>query len=160
MPGLTALVPLDGTKLSESAYSLLPFAKSLGIEKVNLISVWAGTGEEHEHIPGPHEHALHEVAEKGRSYVEAYLAVQANTVRRLGLEVETTVRVGQPDEEVLAVAETQKADLIIIATHGRTGIARFRLGSVADKIIRGTRCPALVIGPNCEIELAGYALNR
>jgi nucleotide-binding universal stress UspA family protein len=160
MPGLTALVPLDGTKLSESAYSLLPFARTLGIDTVNLVSVWEAGWEEHEHLPGLEPHHLHEASEKGRSYVEAYLANQANSVRSLGFEVETTVRIGKPAEEVLGVSESAKVDLIVIATHGRTGIARFRLGSVADRIIRGAHCPALVIGPNVDVELAPYALNR
>jgi nucleotide-binding universal stress UspA family protein len=51
-------------------------------------------------------------------------------------------------------------DLIVIATHGRDGIARWRLGSVADKIVRQAGCPTLVIGPNVVIELAPYSLRR
>ena len=48
----------------------------------------------------------------------------------------------------------------VVATHGRSGIARFRLGSVADKIIRQSPAPVLVIGPNVDVELAPYALKR
>jgi nucleotide-binding universal stress UspA family protein len=50
--------------------------------------------------------------------------------------------------------------MIVIATHGRDGLARFRLGSVADKVVRHAECPTLVIGPNVKIELAPYRVQR
>ena len=160
MPGLTALIPLDGTKLSESAFSLLPFVKQMGVEKVALVSVWESAWEEHEHIPGRKEGELQEVAEKGRAYLDAYLNVRAEHVEALGLQTEIVVRIGRAAEETVAYAESSNVDLIVIATHGRSGIARWRLGSVADNIIRHSPCPALVIGPNVNVELAPYSLKR
>jgi len=158
MSGLCALVPLDGTKLSESAFAMLPLLKTLGFGKVRLVSVWESVWEEQESLPGrPAERQ--EVDEKGRSYLKAYLEAQAAHIQEAGLEAETVVRVGRAAEETLAVAETE-ADLIVISTHGRSGIARWWLGSVADKIVRGSPCPTLVIGPNVAVELAPYRLNR
>lgn len=52
---------------------------------------------------------------------------------------------GGPAAEILRVAEERKASVIVIATHGRTGVVRFALGSVADRVIRGASCPVLLI---------------
>ena len=156
MPGLTALVPLDGSKLSESSFSLLPFIKSLGFTKVQLISVWDGAGHDEEKP----DSKTAEIVEKGRSYLDAYLTVHSEQVKIAGFEVETLVRVGSAADETLKAAADTGSDLIVIATHGRDGLDRFRLGSVADKIIRHATCPTVVIGPNVNVELAPYALRR
>ena len=158
MPGLTALIPLDGTKLSESAFALLPFLKTLGFTKARLVSVWESVWEEQESLPGSVSERQ-EIDEKGRSYLTAYLASKEAGVRAQGFEAESVVRIGRAADETLAVAAAE-ADLILVATHGRSGVARWWLGSVADKIVRGSPCPALVIGPNVSVELAPYSLKR
>ena len=53
----------------------------------------------------------------------------------------------------------KRSDLVI-ATHGRTGMRRWLLGSVADKLSRETPCPDLIIGPNVEVELDNYSVKR
>lgn len=159
MPGLTALIPLDGTDLSESAFSLLPFIKTLGFERVKLISVWETIWDEKEVLPGRPEGELAEAAEKGRSFLDAYLEQHRAAAEQQGFEVETIVRVGRAAENCLEAAK-EDVDLILIATHGRTGIARWRLGSVADPIIREAPCPSLVIGPNVNVKLIGYSPRR
>jgi nucleotide-binding universal stress UspA family protein len=156
MPGLTALIPLDGTKLSESSFALLPFIKGLGFTKVQLISVWDGAGHDEEKPEGK----TAEMIEKGRTYLDAYLTAQEEQVRNAGFEVEKLVRVGGAAEETLKAASENASDMIVIATHGRDGFDRFRLGSVADKIIRHASCPTLVIGPNVNVELAPYSLHQ
>ena len=160
MAGLTALIPLDGTELSESAFALLPLAKEMGVSRVELVSVWESAWEEKDHPEGRKEGEWHEVAEKGRNFLDAYLNERAEQVKGLGFEAEIVVRLGKPADEVLAYAESADMDLIIIATHGRSGIARWRLGSVADVIVRHAPCPTIVIGPNVEVDLAPYNLNR
>jgi nucleotide-binding universal stress UspA family protein len=162
MPGLTALVPLDGTRLSESAFALLPVVQKLGVANVRLVSAWEESWSEAENIPGRAEGELKEVAERGRSYLEAYLNQQADVVRRIGFEVETKVLIGRAADGILEMAESKAdpIDIIVIATHGRSGIERWRLGSVADKIIRNASCPTLVIGPNVKEELAPYVMRR
>lgn len=153
---LVALIPLDGTQLSESAYALLPMVKQLGIERLRLVSVWESAWEESE--SGHPSEELAEVTEKGRSYLDAYLAQQAEQLQAQGFETETVVRIGRPADELLA--STQDVDLILIATHGRTGIARWWLGSVADQVIKESACPCLVIGPNVEVALEPYSVDR
>lgn len=150
MAGLKALIPLDGTKLSELAFGFLPLLKLLGIEDIRLVSVWESAWEESE--SGAKEEEFGEVTEKGRAYLEAYLAQQAETVRDAGFKVEEVVRVGRASDEILESCDD--VDLILIATHGRSGISRWWLGSVADVVIREAGRPVLVIGPNVKQEVS------
>jgi nucleotide-binding universal stress UspA family protein len=62
-----------------------------------------------------------------------------------GIIVETTVRHGSPWAELLEYEEQARPDLVVMATHGRTGIARFALGSVADMILREGTAPVLLV---------------
>jgi nucleotide-binding universal stress UspA family protein len=144
MAALKALIPLDGTRLSESAYELLPLLKTLGVQDVRLISVWESAWEESE--TGAKQQEFGEATEKGRAYLEAYLKQQADKVAAAGFNVEREVRVGRASGEVLEACKD--VDIVLIATHGRTGVARWWLGSVADIVIREAGCPVLVIGPN------------
>jgi nucleotide-binding universal stress UspA family protein len=59
--------------------------------------------------------------------------------------VETSVRWGSPVDVIADHAATHGADLIVIATHGRTGISHVLLGSVAERIIRESPCPVLTV---------------
>ena len=52
---------------------------------------------------------------------------------------------GLPAEEVVKVAEAEKADLVVVGTRGHAGVKRLLLGSVADKVIRACRCPVLSV---------------
>lgn len=63
----------------------------------------------------------------------------------------TLVVTGDPAEEILRVAREKQADLIIIATHGRTGWRRLAFGSVAEQVVRHSPCPALtIVAPQVE----------
>jgi universal stress protein A len=57
-------------------------------------------------------------------------------------------RRGDPASVIVTVAEELKVDLIVMATHGHTGIARMILGSVAERVVREARWPVLTIGPH------------
>lgn len=59
--------------------------------------------------------------------------------------VETLVTQGSPAVEILRIAAEKHASLIVIATHGRTGLVRLALGSVAERVIRNAPCPVLVV---------------
>lgn len=140
MANLTALVTLDTTEFAESALLAVPMLKSIGFDRVRLISVVKKGGD--------------------RAAQEGYLQRKADEVRGLGVEVETRLPEGDPAAEVLAAAAETDVDLIVLATHGRTGIARLRLGSVGEKLIKEASCPRLVVGPNVDIDLSNYALRR
>ncbi len=66
---------------------------------------------------------------------------------RQGVNVETVVRVGHPEHEILATARAIQGGTVVMATHGRTGLRRAVLGSVAEAVLRRAPCPVLTIPP-------------
>jgi nucleotide-binding universal stress UspA family protein len=81
-----------------------------------------------------------------RALVEGKLALAADQLHDRGLRARTVLRVGAADEEILDAAETERASLIVVGTHGRSQVVRALLGSVAERVVRGARCPVLVVG--------------
>ena len=71
------------------------------------------------------------------------------------LPVEARVMAGAPGPSIVAMAEDCRADLIVMGTHGRTGITRFLMGSVAEHVLRHAKCPVLTIKTG-----AGQHLSR
>jgi nucleotide-binding universal stress UspA family protein len=76
-----------------------------------------------------------------------YLTRVAARLDKAGLKASTAVLVGNPAEEILRFARNQEADLIVIASRGKSGFSRWDLGNVADKIIRGSETPVFVVKP-------------
>lgn len=62
-----------------------------------------------------------------------------------GLNVERLLETGDPVEGILRVANQLPADLVVLGSHGRTGLARLLLGSVAEQVVRKASCPVLVV---------------
>jgi nucleotide-binding universal stress UspA family protein len=160
MPDLKVVIPLDGTNLSESALSVLPALKPLGTLTVRLVSVWEAIWEGPEPEASAGGDRMKEMTEQGHSYLSAYLKQQVERVQAMGCAADYVIRQGRPAEEVLEEVHIGDVDLVVIATHGRTGIERFRLGSIADKIVRASECPTLVIGPNVHNDLGAYAIRK
>jgi len=84
---------------------------------------------------------------------DAQTAAEAKLVRighqklKVGTRYETIVMAGDPAVEVLQMAAKLGADLIVMATHGRQGLRRLFLGSVAERVVREARCPVLTVKP-------------
>lgn len=74
-------------------------------------------------------------------------------VRASTVKVESRVVSGSPPEEILRAAKEFRADLIVLGTHGRTGIEHLLLGSVAEKILRLAPCPVLTLRKNIPEEV-------
>ena len=64
-----------------------------------------------------------------------------------GLKVEEVIGHGDAAAEIVHVADEQKVDLIVISSHGRTGLGRIIFGSTAEAVVRHARCPVLVVKP-------------
>jgi universal stress protein A len=69
-----------------------------------------------------------------------------------GLEVEEVVAHGDPASEIVRVARERGVDLIVISSHGRTGLGRILFGSTAEAVVRHAPCPVLVVKPPPEKE--------
>lgn len=75
-------------------------------------------------------------------------ALLENSCQQLGakgLSVKTRLENGAPYEEILKISRQENADLIVMGTHGRTGVEHLFLGSVAEKVVRLSSCPVLTI---------------
>ncbi len=69
----------------------------------------------------------------------------ASDLREQGIEASTATWVGPVAESIIDYAEVNDADLIAMCTHGRTGLARWALGSVADRVLRAGDKPILLV---------------
>ncbi len=80
---------------------------------------------------------------------EAERAVEAIEQRcnEAGVDVSTEVRTGNPPEEVLAYSEDHDIDVIIMGTHGRSGLEHAIIGSVAERVVRRSTVPVLTVRP-------------
>lgn len=63
-----------------------------------------------------------------------------------GVRAEARVEIAEPFHEICRVAQEGRSDLIVMGTHGRTGMAHVLLGSVAERVVRHAPCPVLVVG--------------
>jgi len=90
-----------------------------------------------------------EVAEKqAKADAQDYLDKIASGMQKKGFRVDTIVTNGVPADEILGYAEKNKIDLIIMSTHGRSGISRWFYGSDAEKVIRHATTPVLISPPH------------
>jgi nucleotide-binding universal stress UspA family protein len=80
-----------------------------------------------------------------RQYGEKRLAALQAKARKSGARVTGMLLEGVADDQIIRAAGRRKADLIVIGTHGRTGLARLFLGSVASRVVAGARCPVLTV---------------
>ncbi len=88
---------------------------------------------------------------------EAYLIHIAAPLRRAGYWVIVHLAWGRVADAILAYAEAIQADLIAMATHGRSGLSRWLLGSVADEVVRHAPVPVLLVRPAVHTTLARTA---
>lgn len=61
---------------------------------------------------------------------------------------------GMPAEGILGVAKQENVDLIVMSSHGRSGLSRLLMGSVAEEVLRGAECPVLIVKPTAKVEAA------
>ena len=76
---------------------------------------------------------------------EEAVAAVAERAERAGVDVETTVETGIPHQVILDYAANEAVDVVVMGTHGRTGLEHFLLGSVTEKVIRSADVPVLVV---------------
>ena len=134
------LVPLDGSAFSETAVEP---ALSLGEKysaKVTLLTVVLRIPESKLHVPTYDQQS----EERGRQYLEEIRATQGKTSP---VPIDIAVRLGTPAESIDAFALEAQADLIVMSTHGTTGVERSRptLGSTAWKLMHHAPCPILLM---------------
>jgi nucleotide-binding universal stress UspA family protein len=135
------LVPTDFADPSSDALgTAMAFAQISGAT-LDLVHVTLGSTFV---LPPPLDLATLDTT-KVSEHVARELAVEEERVRAVGLACETASLVGAPDEEIVTRARETGAALIIMGTHGRSGLAHALFGSVTERVLRHTSCPLLVV---------------
>ena len=87
---------------------------------------------------------LDELSEQAQRHLAEWKAIAEG----MGIaNVEIATAIGEPAHEILAFAKAQQADLLVLGTHGRTGIQHALMGSVAERVVRRSTCPVLTVRP-------------
>lgn len=111
-----------------------------------------------EHVLVPPMPMVSDVGVFPRAYEELEAQMRAEATRNLrallararkaGVRATALLVRGVPDREIVRTARTKKADLLVLGTHGRAGLARLFLGSVASRVIASAPCPVLTVPPD------------
>jgi nucleotide-binding universal stress UspA family protein len=137
------LAPLDGSDIGEAA---LPYAETIATNSrasVSLLQVISPPGTVEANLLGGPDwrkfvKAMHDAGEN-------YLKSVAERLSGRGVKVTYEVATGDPADKIVEYAEDKGINLIAMSTHGRTGVARWVLGSVADKVLHEARIPILLV---------------
>ena len=150
------MVPLDGSKLAES---VLPQVETIatGCQVSKVVFVRAveplvlPVGEAHIVMSGDQ---IYKMDSEMKIHAQQYLDQLVGKLKFGSSKLETKVVFGAVAESLADFAEKNEFDLIVIATHGRSGISRWVWGSVADKILRSACIPVLMVrAPGCAAEI-------
>jgi nucleotide-binding universal stress UspA family protein len=158
-PKRTIIVPLDGSELAES---VLPHAEALarqgGPEMVTVILVRVC---EPPAMPAYYTPELAEIPLNWGQYAQQetarckqvsaeYLAGIETRFRNNGINAKSEVLVGKATDEIVAYANKTPYNLIVMATHGRSGLSRLVYGSVAANMLVGVNSPLLLVKPTAK----------
>lgn len=143
------LVPLDGSDLSES---VLPHVKEIAagchVPEVVLLRVCeppAIRADYPSDRPEGWDEHFSGLTELARRQCGLYLDDMRKRLSAEGLPVKADSRLGDPAEEIVSYAEKNGIDLIVMASRGRSGVSRWAVGSVAEKVFRATCVPVLMV---------------
>jgi nucleotide-binding universal stress UspA family protein len=139
------IVPLDGSKLAESA---LPeagkLAKITGAELVLVRVVDYSSRDRFGDFGMLYEYeAMAKALEEEREIATLYLTMLSNRLASEGHTVSTRLLSGIAAKAI--VAEAKPGDVIVMATHGRTGVRRWFIGSIAEEVLRHSTVPVLLV---------------
>ena len=148
------LVALDGSTACESVLRfLLEIAGPLDM-KITLLHVLEPMPPQ---VMEAAPHVVIDDIESRRKEAEEYLEPVAAALRAKGVETSWAIRRGRPADEIVAAARESGADLVAMATHGRTGLGRLLFGSVAEAVLRHAPVPVFMIREPHIVEAAAAA---
>ena len=147
------LVPLDGSKLAECVVEhVKSIATGCQVPTVVLLRVVEPLGPPAIVPDGMAVDTYLDADKKAKDQAKNYLSEMVERLKAEGIAVETDITDGPPADEILRYAEEKGIDLIVMSTHGRSGVSRWFFGSVADRIVRQSLTPVLLVAPHgCRI---------
>jgi nucleotide-binding universal stress UspA family protein len=138
------LVPLDNSKLAELALPDALTLAQLNKATITLLHVIPPS-----HLPTADYPVtpvlIDQFIEDQRKWAQGYLDEVRNRLRSEGVTIQTAVEVGLAAETIIDYAAEYHVDLIVMSTHGRSGLQRWVYGSVADKVLRGAHVPVVLV---------------
>jgi nucleotide-binding universal stress UspA family protein len=141
------MVPLDGSKMAECVIPHVETVAKLGNASVELVHVI-----EQVELPTRGGIALSvddlkQIEEHSKQQAETYLLEVARRLKIAGIKSHSKLLTGKAADSLVDYIQGNEFDLIIMATHGRSGISRWFWGSVADKILYSSKTPVLLVRP-------------
>jgi nucleotide-binding universal stress UspA family protein len=153
------VVAVDGSSIASEAVDAIrcwPFLSGAEIRVLTIapmpVAAWVGL------VPGQGDlatGAFEEARSRGIAESRVFAVDAADALRSAGLDAEPEVRVDAPAGGIVAFADEWSADLIIMGSHGRTGVARLVLGSVARNVLHHAGCSVLIVKRHAEPRLVG-----
>lgn len=138
------LVPLDGSTLAEA---VLPYVQDLAkFTKAEIVLLRVAVNPAMEYSftdPSIASHIIRDMEAETKTYLDAV----CNRVEQEGIKTSYLIREGSVAESILEVADAMEADMIAMSTHGRSGLKRWVMGSIADRVVRHSPIPVLLIRP-------------
>ena len=136
------LVPLDGSELAEVVFT---YAKELAVRlDLDVILLHVYNPRDHELVP-IHRAYVERAAERIRRQSQEVQQRMGAQPGGKAVEARGELAAGDPAEEILRYADENNIDLILMATHGRSGVKRWVMGSVADKVLRASKVPVWLV---------------
>jgi len=145
------LVPLDTSELAELALADALNLARLSKAEITLLHVVPPI-EEVLALDTGHPIFVDQQWDSYRLLAQSYLKDVCKRMACDNLVIHTAVEMGSPAETILDYAQRHPIDLIVMATHGRSGLQRWVYGSVADKVLRGAEIPILLVRAHPEPE--------
>lgn len=140
----SVIVPLDESPLAEAA---LPYAEALARAFGARLHLLGVVERREGGVLSVRPEVRAHVETAARQALTTYLEATAQELRGHSLDVGVLVRSGDPAQEIVAAADEVPDAVIVMATHGRGGMERWLIGSVADKVMRTAPCPVLLVRP-------------
>ncbi len=138
------LVPLDTSSYAECVLDhVREIATARNIPEVVLLAV-----AEPVYVPAGSflsEQVIKQADEEGLKQAAEYLENTKQSLNLCNSTVSTVVKSGQPADTILDYIEKNGVDIVVMSSHGRTGVSRWYLGSVADKLVRSSPVPVFLV---------------
>ncbi|MFC2013844.1 universal stress protein [Chloroflexota bacterium] len=138
------LVPVDGSELTECTLEhVRAIAKGCNVPEVILLRVVEPLRNVYEFGEDWYKGAQEKIQAEAKDYLSKVVAA----LKKDGITADAVVVSDQPAEAILNYAKRNQVDLIIMSTHGRSGVSRWVIGSVADRVVRHSVAPVLAVSP-------------
>jgi nucleotide-binding universal stress UspA family protein len=152
------LVPVDFSECSQEGLQYaIGFANEFGARVILVHATYLG------YIYSSEGNAIYDVRglqEAARENAERQMRELVRAVKAEGIKLETAITEGSPVLDICALAKDHDVDLIIISTHGLTGLQHVLIGSIAEKVMRHASCSVLVVPSHPQIRAANLAKMR